>query len=81
MVIRRYSQISPRIFTRQKYRIIFEWLQVISSLQVKRRADALASSPLILDAEDLVLNKLSVDGLELSARSVLFPLPSLLNIE
>ena len=38
-------------------------------LKVKRNDHATADAPLILDAEDLVLNKLTVDGSELSARS------------
>ena len=42
--------------------------QVVSLLKVRRRAEAKADSSLILDAEDLTLNKLSIDGNELTTR-------------
>eukprot|EP00291_Cryptomonas_curvata_P010866 CAMPEP_0172187180 /NCGR_PEP_ID=MMETSP1050-20130122/21203_1 /TAXON_ID=233186 /ORGANISM="Cryptomonas curvata, Strain CCAP979/52" /LENGTH=331 /DNA_ID=CAMNT_0012861491 /DNA_START=244 /DNA_END=1235 /DNA_ORIENTATION=- len=41
--------------------------QVLSLLKVKRRPDAKADSPFILDGEDLTLNKISVGGKELAA--------------
>ena len=48
-------------------------------LKVKRNDHATADAPLILDAEDLVLNKLTVDGSDLSARSFGFS-PRLMNL-
>ena len=45
--------------------------QVLSSLKVKRRVGASADTPLSLDAEDLALNKISINGRELSGGCVL----------
>ncbi len=45
------------------------WIfQVLSNLKVKRRSGVQPNSPLILDAEDLILNKVSIDGKDLTSR-------------
>ena len=43
--------------------------KVISLLHIKRNDHATTEAPLVLDAEDLVLNKLCINGNELSAKS------------
>jgi aminopeptidase N len=44
-----------------------EVLKVLSSLKIKRRSGVSSAAPLRLDAEDLAVNNLKIDGKEISS--------------